>query len=192
MLTFWFKLSRRFKKIWKKQNAQSHFFSLPYILSFFREGHSSLILELKASLGNQKPGALVVSVGGGGLLAGLVEGIVKVGWSDVPIIAMETLGAHCLNAALQAGKSVSLPDITRWDLRIDRHHFTVPYSFLSLYGNILTYTQMLKSCTVIQSKGFSSTVKYFTNNGLKRSNPLLLPCWCFLVPCWIYQAPSMT
>ncbi|CAJ0952167.1 unnamed protein product [Ranitomeya imitator] len=76
------------------------------------EGHSSLILELKSSLGNQKPGALVVAVGGGGLLAGLVEGIVKVGWSDVPIIAMETVGAHCLNAALQAGRPVSLPDIT--------------------------------------------------------------------------------
>ncbi|KAG8596729.1 hypothetical protein GDO81_002033 [Engystomops pustulosus] len=76
------------------------------------EGHSSLVFELKSSLGNQKPGALVVAVGGGGLLAGLVEGLVKVGWSDVPIIAMETMGAHCLNAALQAGKPVTLPDIT--------------------------------------------------------------------------------
>lgn len=107
-------------KVWDDADAYAHHLTetqgseyiSPFNHPLLWEGHSSLILELKASLGNQKPGALVVSVGGGGLLAGLVEGIVKVGWSDVPIIAMETLGAHCLNAALQAGKSVSLPDIT--------------------------------------------------------------------------------
>ncbi|MEE6525868.1 hypothetical protein FKM82_026148, partial [Ascaphus truei] len=76
------------------------------------EGHASLVSELKASLGSQEPGAFVVAVGGGGLLAGLVSGMTQVGWADVPIIAMETRGAHCLNAALQAGGPVTLPDIT--------------------------------------------------------------------------------
>ncbi|XP_073438671.1 serine dehydratase-like [Dendrobates tinctorius] len=107
-------------KVWDDADAYAHrlteapgsVYVSPFNHPLLWEGHSSLILELKASLGNQKPGALVVAVGGGGLLAGLVEGIVKVGWSDVPIIAMETVGAHCLNAALQAGRPVSLPDIT--------------------------------------------------------------------------------
>ncbi|XP_063769355.1 serine dehydratase-like [Pseudophryne corroboree] len=107
-------------KVWDDADACAHrmaeapgtLYISPFNHPLLWEGHSSLVLELKASMGSQKPGAIVVAVGGGGLLAGVVEGITKVGWSDVPIIAMETLGAHCLNAALQAGKPVTLPDIT--------------------------------------------------------------------------------
>jgi hypothetical protein len=78
-----------------------------------REGHASLVRELKAAL-RTPPGAVVLSVGGGGLLAGVAAGLVEVGWQHVPIVAMETHGAHCFNAALQAGHLVTLPDITRW------------------------------------------------------------------------------
>ncbi|KAM5193932.1 serine dehydratase-like isoform 1-T2 [Mantella aurantiaca] len=107
-------------KVWDDADAHAHrlteapgsVYISPFNHPLLWEGHSSLVLELKATLGNQKPGALVVSVGGGGLLAGIIEGLTRVGWSDVPIIAMETKGAHCLNAALEAGKSVTLPDIT--------------------------------------------------------------------------------
>ncbi|KAG8146213.1 hypothetical protein E2320_012583 [Naja naja] len=75
------------------------------------EGHSSIVKELKRSLGT-RPGAVVLSVGGGGLLAGVVSGLQEVGWSDVPIIAVETRGAESFNAAIQAGQLVTLPDIT--------------------------------------------------------------------------------
>lgn len=78
-----------------------------------REGNASLVRELQAELGTP-PGAVVLSVGGGGLLAGVVAGLVEVGWQHVPIVAMETRGAHCFHAALEAGKPVTLPDITRW------------------------------------------------------------------------------
>lgn len=77
-----------------------------------REGHSSLVRELHAALGTP-PGAVVLAVGGGGLLAGVAAGLVEVGWQHVPIIAMETRGAHCFHAALEAGRLVTLPDITR-------------------------------------------------------------------------------
>lgn len=60
-----------------------------------------------------KPGVIVLSVGGGGMLCGVVQGLREVGWSDVPIIAMETKGAHSLNAAIKEGKLVTLPEITR-------------------------------------------------------------------------------
>ncbi|KAM9329828.1 L-serine dehydratase/L-threonine deaminase-like [Gastrophryne carolinensis] len=75
------------------------------------EGHTSLVKEIKESLPS-KPGAIALSVGGGGMLCGVVQGLREVGWHDVPIIAMETKGAHSLNAALQAGKLVTLPEIT--------------------------------------------------------------------------------
>ncbi|XP_054029194.1 serine dehydratase-like [Dryobates pubescens] len=75
------------------------------------QGHASLVRELKESL-DTKPAAMVVAVGGGGLLAGVVAGLQQVGWQDVPIICAETWGAHSFHAALEAGRLVSLPDIT--------------------------------------------------------------------------------
>ncbi|XP_053558128.1 L-serine dehydratase/L-threonine deaminase [Bombina bombina] len=75
------------------------------------EGHTSLVKEIKASLPS-KPGAIALSVGGGGMLCGVAQGLREEGWGDVPIIAMETKGAHSLNAALGAGALVTLPEIT--------------------------------------------------------------------------------
>ena len=77
-----------------------------------RQGHASLVRELKDSL-ETKPDAILLAVGGGGLLAGVVAGLQQVGWQDIPIIAAETWGAHSFHAALAAGRLVSLPDITR-------------------------------------------------------------------------------
>lgn len=75
------------------------------------EGHTSIVKELKETLG-AKPGAIVLSVGGGGLLCGVVQGLREVGWGDVPIIAMETKGAHSFHEATSAGKLVPLAQIT--------------------------------------------------------------------------------
>lgn len=90
---------------------QPHGVNLDWFLP--REGHSSLVMELAVDL-EEKPGAIVVSVGGGGLLNGVVEGLRRVNWADVPIVAVETYGAHSLNAAMKAGKPVTLPAITRY------------------------------------------------------------------------------
>lgn len=62
-----------------------------------------------------------MSVGGGGLLNGVVEGLRRAGWEDVPIIAMETVGAHSLNAAMKAGELVTLPSITRYGYMTSQH-----------------------------------------------------------------------
>ena len=55
---------------------------------------------------NDKPSLIVCSVGGGGLITGILEGLEKENWQDVPVLAMETKGAESLNAAMQ--KKVSL------------------------------------------------------------------------------------
>lgn len=56
----------------------------------------------------------MLSVGGGGLFCGVMEGLDEVGWSSVPVICMETVGADCFNAAVKARDLVTLPDITRY------------------------------------------------------------------------------
>ncbi|XP_077996137.1 L-serine dehydratase/L-threonine deaminase-like [Glandiceps talaboti] len=75
------------------------------------EGHESVVVEIAEDL-KVKPDVVIVSVGGGGLLCGVVQGLWKVGWKDVPVIAMETIGADSYNAAVTAGHLVTLPDIT--------------------------------------------------------------------------------
>lgn len=55
---------------------------------------------------------VICSVGGGGLLAGVVEGLQRNGLSGVPVIAVETEGAASFHAAVEAGKLVTLDAIT--------------------------------------------------------------------------------
>ncbi|ESO12670.1 hypothetical protein HELRODRAFT_105471 [Helobdella robusta] len=75
------------------------------------EGHSSLIMEASEQM-SKKPDLVILSVGGGGLLLGVSRGMEAVGWNDVPILAMETVGADCLHQALLAGKLIKLRSIT--------------------------------------------------------------------------------
>lgn len=77
-----------------------------------------MVSEVAASLGpSVKPGAVLVSVGGGGLLCGIIEGLKDVGWMDVPVVALETVGADCFNAAVKAGSIITLDDITRSEVK---------------------------------------------------------------------------
>ena len=73
------------------------------------EGHASLVAEVAQA--GFKPDAVVLSVGGGGLFSGVVHGLHQQGWTDVPVLAVETTGAASFNAALQAGCAVSLDAI---------------------------------------------------------------------------------
>jgi len=73
-------------------------------------GHASIIHEIAGA--GIKPGAVVVSVGGGGLLCGLLEGMHAVGWQDVPVLAVETEGTASFAAAVKAGHLVTLDKIS--------------------------------------------------------------------------------
>lgn len=108
-------------KVWDDANAEAlriaetegFTYVPPFDHPLLWQGHASMIAEVAASLGpSVKPGAVVLSVGGGGLLCGVIQGLKDVGWMDVPIIAMETVGADCFNAAVKAGRMVTLDDIT--------------------------------------------------------------------------------
>lgn len=73
-------------------------------------GHATMIDEVARA--GVVPDAVVLSVGGGGLLSGVAEGMARNGWGHVPIIAVETNGAASLHAAMQAGHTVALDAIT--------------------------------------------------------------------------------
>jgi L-serine/L-threonine ammonia-lyase len=72
-------------------------------------GHSTLVDEIHSS--GVVPDAVVLSVGGGGLLCGVAEGLARHGWHDVPVVAVETAGAESYHAALAAGRTVELERI---------------------------------------------------------------------------------
>ena len=69
-------------------------------------GHATLVGELP-----EKPGAVVLSVGGGGLLLGVLQGLRDAGWADVPVVAVETAGAASFARSVAAGELVTLPAI---------------------------------------------------------------------------------
>ena len=72
-------------------------------------GHASMIDEV-ASAG-LRPGAVVLAVGGGGLLCGVLEGLHRVGWTRVPVLAVETEGAASFARSVNAGRLVTLDRI---------------------------------------------------------------------------------
>jgi L-serine/L-threonine ammonia-lyase len=74
------------------------------------DGHASMIDEVAHA--GVTPDAVVLSVGGGGLLCGVVQGLQRNGWDGVPVIAVETDGADSLAQSMQAGERVELPRIS--------------------------------------------------------------------------------
>lgn len=74
------------------------------------QGHASMIDEVVAA--GVTPDAVVLSVGGGGLMCGVIEGLRRNGLAQVPVVAVETEGAASLAAAMAANERVTLPGIT--------------------------------------------------------------------------------
>ena len=82
----------------------------PYDDALVWEGHASIVDEIAAT--GVKPDAIVLSVGGGGLLSGVIAGLRRQGWDDVPVIAVETAGADAFAQSVLAGRQVELAAIT--------------------------------------------------------------------------------
>lgn len=73
------------------------------------QGHASIVDEIVEQC--PKPDAILVAVGGGGLACGILQGLDKYNWSDVPLFAVETEGCASFAATLKAGKLVSVDKI---------------------------------------------------------------------------------
>jgi L-serine/L-threonine ammonia-lyase len=88
------------------QSAFLHPFDDPLVWT----GHASLVDEVVAA--GAAFDSVILSVGGGGLFAGIAEGLERNGLAHLPIIAAETEGADCLAQALAAGENRPIPKIT--------------------------------------------------------------------------------
>ena len=81
----------------------------PYDHPLIWKGHASMIEELEVS---EPPSAVIVSVGGGGLLCGVLEGL-KNRWpnEEITVIAAETHGTRSFGLAVEKGKTARLERI---------------------------------------------------------------------------------
>ncbi|MBM3071960.1 pyridoxal-phosphate dependent enzyme [Lelliottia sp. RWM.1] len=89
-----------------KDDAFIHPFDSPLLW----EGHATLIDEVASD--GVKPDAVILSVGGGGLLSGVCEGLQRNGLGHIPVFTAETEGMTSFKAAHQAGYPVMLPALT--------------------------------------------------------------------------------
>jgi L-serine/L-threonine ammonia-lyase len=89
--------------------TESDAFLHPFDDPLVWEGHSSLVDEVVTS--GSKPDAIILSVGGGGLMSGVIEGLHRNGWSDVPVVTVETEGAESLAKSVRAGHLITLDSI---------------------------------------------------------------------------------
>ncbi|PCE26934.1 serine dehydratase [Paraburkholderia acidicola] len=93
------------RSILTDNDAWLHAFDDPLLWA----GHATMIEEIARQ--TERPDLVVCSVGGGGLLAGVIEGLRRVGWTDTPVLTVETDGADSYNQALKAGKPVTISGI---------------------------------------------------------------------------------
>lgn len=81
----------------------------PYENPLLWTGHSTVIDEIYQEM-EEEPATLIVSVGGGGLLCGVLEGLDRLN-AKCNVIAAETDGASSFAQAWNSGELVTLPSI---------------------------------------------------------------------------------
>lgn len=102
------------------------------------DGHSSMVTEMQRQLPRQ-PDAIFCSVGGGGLIGGIMQGCKNVGWDEVPVVALETTGSNCFYNAIAINTrnftskvpvvpSVEVEDSTPYTVEIvEEHNIAIPH-----------------------------------------------------------------
>lgn len=81
----------------------------PFDDALLWQGHASMIDECAKEM--PQPTKIVVSVGGGGLLLGILEGLRRNGWEDTEIITVETYGTASFQKSMAKNELVTLPSI---------------------------------------------------------------------------------
>lgn len=78
-------------------------------------GNQTVFEEIAKQMNDQGNGSadvMACSVGGGGLLIGMLQGMAAAGWWDTQVLAVETKGADSLSESLKMGELVALAGIS--------------------------------------------------------------------------------
>ncbi|MGQ3890215.1 pyridoxal-phosphate dependent enzyme [Legionella sp. CNM-1927-20] len=105
--------------VWDEAHQAAETFAKEHIAAYIPpfdhptlwDGHATIIEEVVSQI-IQPPDAVIVSVGGGGLACGILEGMHQHGWNKVPLIAVETAGADAFFQSVKANHRITLPKIT--------------------------------------------------------------------------------
>ncbi|ODO00822.1 L-serine ammonia-lyase [Cryptococcus wingfieldii CBS 7118] len=107
----WFDADKYLREVLLKEDENGVYVP-PFDHPDIWEGAESLADEIVRDLG-EVPSGVVCSVGGGGLLIGLCQGLDRLDAShNAQVVAVETYGAESLHEAVKAGELVTLPGIT--------------------------------------------------------------------------------
>jgi L-serine/L-threonine ammonia-lyase len=99
------------RKLVEESNGNSEYVS-PYDNPLLWTGHSTVVEEVLQQIPqNNKLGVMVVSVGGGGLLCGVLEGLEGGSSRATKVIAAETQGAACFGKSWISGEHITLESI---------------------------------------------------------------------------------
>ncbi len=101
----WNEANEMAESIAREHGALVHPFDHPLLW----QGYASMVDEITSS--GLRPDAVLVSVGGGGLYSGVVEGLRRNGLTSIPVLAVETQGTASFHAAMKEGKLVELEGI---------------------------------------------------------------------------------
>ena len=94
---------------------QSGVFVPPFDHEDIWDGNATVMKEIIEQLDEVAPDVVLCSVGGGGLLNGIMQALdehCQHGSQETLVVATETDGADSLNQSLKAGKLITLPKIT--------------------------------------------------------------------------------
>lgn len=89
--------------------GETDVFVHPFDNPLLWKGHATMIDEVVAT--ELRPDAVVLSVGGGGLMCGVLKGFERNGLPDMPVIAVETEGAASFHAATTVVRPVEIDAI---------------------------------------------------------------------------------
>jgi L-serine/L-threonine ammonia-lyase len=117
------------------------------------EGHSTIVDEIEKQMPEGvKPDVFLLSVGGGGLMCGILQGIHKrPGWEHIHIVAMETEGTRSFNACVESGEWVELKEIksiakTLGVKKVCRRAYDWISEHKELHSRLVTDKQAVSAC----------------------------------------------
>lgn len=107
--TEWEQADQRAKAMEKEDPSCAYIH--PHDMADVWTGHAAIIDELKEQC-EEQPDLICCSVGGGGLLNGLIEGLERNRWNDTSILAIEPRGTESFYKAVEAGSLVEMETLT--------------------------------------------------------------------------------